>query len=79
MTTSILRIPVRKGAEDEFARTFANLKVFDHASRIEGFRAGRLFRPAASGEPFVVTAEWDGPEGFLAPTSTWIVTAVAAG
>ncbi len=63
-TYSILRIPVRAGAEDEFAQTFKDLEVFDHASRIEGFRHGRVFRPLAAGEPFVVLAEWDGPGAY---------------
>jgi heme-degrading monooxygenase HmoA len=56
---SILRIAVREGAEDEFARAFRDLQVFRHASGIAGFRNGRLFRPLTNGEPFVVVAEWD--------------------
>lgn len=63
-TYSILRIPVRAGAEDSFAQTFKELEVFDHASRIEGFRGGRVFRPLAAGEPFVVMAEWARPEAY---------------
>lgn len=57
-TQSILRIPVRKGAEEEFVRSFGALHVFRHAGEIEGFRGGRLFRPLTSGQPFVVIAEW---------------------
>jgi heme-degrading monooxygenase HmoA len=58
-TQSILRIPVREGAEDEFARAFADLHVFRHASGITGFRRGRLYRPLTTGQPFVVVAEWE--------------------
>ena len=63
-TYSILRIPVRAGAEDEFTQVFKDLKVFDHASRIEGFRGGRVFRPLAANEPFGVLAEWDRPDAY---------------
>ena len=63
---SILRIPIRAGAEDVFAQTFKDLKVFEHASRIDGFRGGRVFRPLADGEPFVVVAEWDRPDAYEA-------------
>jgi heme-degrading monooxygenase HmoA len=66
LTYSILRIPVRAGAEDLFAQTFKDLEVFDHASRIDGFRGGRVFRPLAVGEPFVVVAEWDRPDAYQA-------------
>jgi heme-degrading monooxygenase HmoA len=55
---SILRIPVREGAEDDFTQAFGDLQVFRHASEITGFRRGRLFRPLTSGDPFVVVAEW---------------------
>ncbi len=65
-TYSILRIPVRAGAEDAFAQSFKDLAVFDHASRIEGFRSGRVLRPLAGGEPFVVLAQWDRPESYEA-------------
>ncbi len=63
---SILRIPVRAGEEDSLAQTFKDLEVFNHASRIDGFRSGRVFRPLAAGEPFVVVAEWDRPEAYEA-------------
>ncbi len=63
---SILRIPVRPGAEDVFAQTFKDLAVFEHASRIDGFRSGRVFRPLAVGEPFVVMAEWERAEAYEA-------------
>jgi len=63
---SILTIPVKAGAEDEFAHGFNALRVFEHAGRIAGFRGGRLLRPLAPGEPFVVVAEWDAPEGYQA-------------
>jgi heme-degrading monooxygenase HmoA len=56
---SVLRIPVRGDAADEFAHTFQRLRVFEHAGRQPGFRAARLLRPIAEGEPFVVVAEWE--------------------
>ena len=65
-TYSILRFPVRAGAEDLFTQTFKDLEVFDHASKIGGFRGGRVFRPLADGEPFVVMAEWDRPDAYEA-------------
>ena len=61
---SVLRIPVRGDAADEFAHTFQRLRVFEHAGRQPGFRAARLLRPIAEGEPFFVVAEWDSPEAY---------------
>jgi len=63
-TVSILRIPVVPGAEEEFARAFAEIGVFDYCVRHPGFRSGRVLQPAASGEPFVVIAEWDRPVAY---------------
>ncbi len=63
-TQSILRIPVRDGAEEEFVRAFGDLQVFRHAGEIDGFRGGRLFRPLTSGQPFVVIAEWEGARAY---------------
>jgi heme-degrading monooxygenase HmoA len=56
---SVLRIPVRAGAEDDFVRTFAELGIFGHSRRSGGFRSGRLLRPLFAGDPFLVVAEWD--------------------
>lgn len=61
---SVLRIPVRGDAANEFADTFRRLRVFEHAGRQPGFRAARLLRPIAEGEPFVVLAEWDSLEAY---------------
>jgi heme-degrading monooxygenase HmoA len=61
---SVLRIPVRGDAADEFADGFGRLRVFEHASRQPGFRAARLLRPLAQGEPFLVVAEWDSLEAY---------------
>jgi heme-degrading monooxygenase HmoA len=63
-THSILRIPVREEAEQQFTQAFKDLGVFRHASDIDGFRGGRLFRPTTDGEPFVVIASWDGPDAY---------------
>ena len=65
---SALRIPVRAGAEDDFVRAFAGLRIFEHSRRSGGFRGGRLLRPLAAGEPFLVVAEWveaDAYQGWL--------------
>jgi heme-degrading monooxygenase HmoA len=56
---SVLGIRVRPGAEAEFMRSFLDLAVFDHARRSGGFRGGRVLRPLADGEPFLVVADWD--------------------
>lgn len=61
---SILRIPVRADAEEQFTQVFKDLGVFRHASEIRGFRGGRLFQPTTRGEPFVVIAEWEGPRAY---------------
>lgn len=58
--TSVLRLPVRRGAEADLVRAFEELRVFVHAGESGGFRCGRLLRPLAPDEPFVVLAEWDG-------------------
>jgi len=61
---SFLRIPVRAGAEDGFVRAFAELRIFEHSRRSGGFRGGRLLRPLAAGEPFLVVAEWDEADAY---------------
>jgi heme-degrading monooxygenase HmoA len=61
---SLLRIPVRGEAADEFADAFRRLRIFEHACRQPGFLAARLLRPMAEGEPFVVVAEWDSLEAY---------------
>lgn len=63
---SVLRIPVRAGAEDAFVASFFELGVFGHAATLAGFRGGRFLTPAAPGDPFVVLAEWDGPDWYQA-------------
>jgi len=55
----VLGIRVRPGAEEALVRSFADLEVFEHARRSGGFRGGRLLRPLAEGEPFLVVADWD--------------------
>jgi heme-degrading monooxygenase HmoA len=66
LTQSLLQIPVRPGAEDEFARRFRAQRVFEHAASIRGFRGGRLLRPLEPGGSFVVSAEWDGSDAYQA-------------
>ena len=61
---SVLRITVRAGAEDDFVRAFAALGIFEHSGRSGGFRGGRLLRPLADGEPFLVVADWDDADAY---------------
>ena len=64
MVVSVLHIATRPGAEDELVRAFAEQDVFGHSRRSGGFVGGRLLRPLTPGEPFVVIAEWDGPDAY---------------
>lgn len=63
---SILELPVAEGAEDAFARRFAELRIFETAGRPGGLLAARLLRPEAPDRPFYVVAEWDAPESYRA-------------
>ena len=64
MVVSVLALSVRPGAEDDLVRAFAEQDVFGHSRRSGGFVSGRLLRPLERGDPFVVIAEWDGPESY---------------
>jgi heme-degrading monooxygenase HmoA len=64
MVVSVLSLAVRPGAEDDLVRAFAEQDVFGHSRRSGGFVGGRLLRPLEPGDPFVVIAEWDGPESY---------------
>ncbi len=68
MTThSLLTIPVRAGAEDAFAETFARLDVLGHAAQaVPEFQGGELLRPQDGGSTFVVHARWASPAGYQA-------------
>jgi heme-degrading monooxygenase HmoA len=66
LTHSLLQIPVRPGAENDFAQRFRAQRVFEHAASIRGFRGGRLLRPLEPGGSFVVSADWDSPEAYQA-------------
>jgi heme-degrading monooxygenase HmoA len=63
---SVLPIAVKPGAEDAFARTFSELGVFEHSYASGGFLGGRLLRPLAAGEPFLVIAEWESRDAYQA-------------
>jgi heme-degrading monooxygenase HmoA len=63
---SVLVLPVRPGAADGVAGAFAELEIFEHSRRSGGFRGGRLLRPRADGEPFLVMAEWDDADAYQA-------------
>jgi heme-degrading monooxygenase HmoA len=64
MVVSVLSIAVRPGSEDDLVRAFAEQEVFEHSRRSGGFVSGRLLRPQAAGDPFLVIAEWDGPASY---------------
>jgi heme-degrading monooxygenase HmoA len=64
MVVSVLTLAVKPGAEDDLVRAFAEEDVFGHSRRSGGFVGGRLLRPLEPGDPFVVVAEWDGPESY---------------
>jgi heme-degrading monooxygenase HmoA len=56
---SVLRLPVREGAEARLEAAFTSLGIFELARASGGFRSGRLLRPVLAGDPFLVVAEWD--------------------
>jgi heme-degrading monooxygenase HmoA len=56
---SVLRVPVTAEGRDRLAGAYRTLGVFERARQSGGFQAGRLLRPLADGEPFLVVAEWD--------------------
>ena len=56
---SVLRVPVRAGDEARLAEAYARHEIFERARESGGFRSGRLLRPVAAGDPFLVVAEWD--------------------
>src|ERR1700730_13353170 len=66
LTQSLLQIPVRPGAENDFARRFRAQRVFEHAASIRGLRGGRLLRPLERDRPLVVSADWDTPDAYQA-------------
>jgi heme-degrading monooxygenase HmoA len=72
---SVLQLPVRLGAEDELADAYSRFGIFDLARESGGFRSGRLLRPLAEGEPFLVVAEWDDPGDY----ERWLASPVRAG
>jgi heme-degrading monooxygenase HmoA len=61
---SVLPIAVRAGAEEEFVRTFADIRVFEHSHESGGFLDGRVLRPLAAGEPFLVVVEWESSDAY---------------
>jgi heme-degrading monooxygenase HmoA len=56
---SVLRVPVRAGDEARLAEAYARHEIFARARESGGFRSGRLLRPVAPGDPFLVVADWD--------------------
>jgi heme-degrading monooxygenase HmoA len=72
---SVLRVPVRPGAEDELADAYSRLQIFELSRESGGFRRGSLLRPVAAGEPFLVLAEWDDEADY----ERWLASPVRAG
>ena len=64
MIVSVLPIAVNVDAEEEFVRTFEDIRVFEHSHESGGFHGGRVLRPLAKGEPFLVVAEWESREAY---------------
>lgn len=56
---SVLRLPVRIGAERAIADLYEEIGVFELSRQSGGFLGGRLLRPERAGESFLVVAEWE--------------------
>jgi len=63
---SVLRLPVRADSAATFERLVADLRILERSQESGGFLGGRLLRPLAAGEPFLVLAEWETPEAYQA-------------
>jgi heme-degrading monooxygenase HmoA len=61
---SLLRLPVRPGAEGELVHAFDELEIFERSRESGGFVGGRLFRPVSGAPGVLVLAEWDGPADY---------------
>jgi heme-degrading monooxygenase HmoA len=61
---SLLRLPVRPGAEDELVQAFAELRIFERSNESGGFLGGRLLRPVGDAPGVVVVAEWESPADY---------------
>ena len=61
---SVLTLPVRVGAEEAIESAYEELGIFELSRESGGFLGGRLLRPLGAGEPFLVVAEWEGPEDY---------------
>jgi heme-degrading monooxygenase HmoA len=72
---SVLRVPVRAGAEDRLTEAYSSLGIFELARESGGFRSGRLLRPVIPGDPFLVVAEWDDAAAY----QRWLDSPVRAG
>jgi heme-degrading monooxygenase HmoA len=72
---SLLRLTVRAGAGDRFARLFDELGIFELARESGGFVGGRLLRPLDRDGPFVVLAEWEDADAYRG----WLENPVRAG
>ena len=70
-------LPIKIGSDvDEAAQFVMSLGPAGEILRLAGESAAHLHEPVAEALREEL-AEWDGPEGVVAPASTWIVSAVA--
>jgi heme-degrading monooxygenase HmoA len=61
---SLLRLPVRPGAEAELVHAFDELRIFARSRESGGFLGGRLLRPVGGKPGMLVVAEWEGPADY---------------
>ena len=70
-------LPIRIGRDvDEAAEYVMSIGPAGEIIRLQGDRAAHLHEPIAEALREGLS-EWDGPDGVVAPASTWIVSAVA--
>lgn len=61
---SLLRLPVRSGAEDALVQAFDELRIFERSAESGGFLGGRLLRPVSGAPGVLVVAEWEGASDY---------------
>jgi SAM-dependent methyltransferase len=72
-------IPIKIGNDlDEAAAMVMSIGPSGEILRLSGDRAAHLHEPVAEAIKEGM-ADWDGPDGVVAPASTWIISATAAG
>jgi len=61
---SVLPLAAWPGAEAELARRFVQLRVFERARELGGFRGGRLLRSVDEPARLLVVADWASAEAY---------------